>query len=87
MLQKLSEWASIIGLAAIVFGGGVFYQKVDAINDTLKAQNQQITAMTSRVVELELEVERQKGENKLQTYKLELLLERSVTLPPPPRPH
>lgn len=74
MLQRLSEWASIIALAAIVFGGGAFYQKVDAINEALKEQNGQIVALQLRLAKSEVESERLKGEDMLHRFMLETIM-------------
>lgn len=83
ILQKLSEWSSILALATVIFWGGALYQKIDAISEQLKTQNAQMTSLGVKLALIEVEVERQKGEDNLQRYMIESLMQRiTPSLPP-----
>lgn len=73
MLQKASEWASILGLAGIVFGGGAFYQKLNTVTEAVKEQGAYIVQLNTKVAESRVEIEQLKGSDRLHSYQLQQL--------------
>ena len=55
-LQKISEWVNLIQLGAIVFGGGIMYQKVDHLSIQVTEKNQTIQTLTDKVTAVQIDL-------------------------------
>lgn len=71
--MKVSEWANILQLVTVVFGGGALYQKIEYLAEAVKAQSGETSSLRLEIAANKIEIEKLRGKDALHELQLERL--------------